>query len=116
MKWLICGGRAFRDMAAFASGMNRLVDEWGKPTLVIHGAAPGADTLADIWARTHGFPIYAMPANWSAHGRSAGPIRNRAMLQLGPHAVIAWPGGSGTEHMVRIAESAGVPVVRMPLK
>jgi predicted Rossmann-fold nucleotide-binding protein len=41
----------------------------------------------------------------------AGPIRNRLMLDLGAHAVLAFPGGAGTANMVRIAQEADVPVL-----
>lgn len=85
----------------------------------VHGAAPGADTLAgeavrlrrvilrdDVTEERH-------PADWAKHGRAAGPIRNREMLASGIDRVYAFrlPGDSpGTDHMVRIAQEAGVPV------
>jgi hypothetical protein len=33
-----------------------------------------------------------------------------------PEAVVAFPGGRGTEDMIRRAETAGVPVMRFGLK
>lgn len=45
---------------------------------------------------------------------AAGPIRNQHMLDIGkPDVVLAFPGGRGTEDMIRRAEKAGVPVKRI---
>lgn len=111
---LICGGRAYHDMAAFAAAMHRFQDECGQITHVIHGGAMGADTLADIWARTHKIPVTVYHAKWDA-GPWAGPLRNTQMLKEGkPHVVIATPGGAGTFDMISKAEKAGVPVRRIP--
>lgn len=112
---LICGGRAYHDMAAFSAAMRRFQDECGQITHVIHGGAPGADTLADIWARTHKIPVTIYHARWHVNGNGAGLARNTQMLNEGkPHVVIATPGGSGTFDMISKAEKAGVPVRRIP--
>jgi len=56
--------------------------------------------------------IKCYPALWEVHGKSAGFIRNKLMLEDGqPELVIAFPGGRGTSNMVSLAESAGVEVV-----
>jgi hypothetical protein len=48
-------------------------------------------------------------ADWEKLGRSAGPIRNQAMLDEGrPDLVVAFPGHHGTADMVRRARAAGV--------
>ena len=83
-------------------------------SLVIHGAARGADTLLDEWAQVWGIPSLAFPAQWRRLGRAAGPLRNGRMLAEGkPDLVIAFPGGRGTADMVRQAEAAGVRVIRV---
>ena len=44
-------------------------------------------------------------------GRSAGPIRNQAMLDEGrPDLVVAFPGHHGTADIVRRARAAGIKV------
>lgn len=76
---------------------------------VIHGAARGADSLAGLWAKQRGVPEWAFPAQWDIFGKAAGPMRNKQMLDEGkPTHVLAFPGGSGTRHMVSIALSAGI--------
>jgi hypothetical protein len=69
-----------------------------------------------------------LPADWRRHGRAAGPIRNRELLELavaraGAHSapgalvsvlVVAFPGGAGTASLVqqarRMAASSPVPI------
>jgi len=108
MKILVCGGRDFNNQAIFNQAMEHYIP---KTTLVIHGAAKGADTLADNWAKENGLPIEAYPANWDKYGKRAGYIRNVQMLNEGkPDMVIAFPGGKGTEMMINLAHAAKVPV------
>ncbi|BAQ18361.1 hypothetical protein GL4_2928 [Methyloceanibacter caenitepidi] len=81
---------------------------------MIHGNATGADALAGFWAIAVGVPILAFAADWNKHGRAAGPIRNKQMLDEGkPDLVIAFPGGRGTANMVRQARERGVEVVEV---
>lgn len=82
---------------------------------VIHGAAGGADRRAGEWARGHELAVIEYPAQWMTYGRSAGPIRNRLMLDDGkPDLVVAFRDVNvesiGTGHMIATARVAGVPV------
>jgi hypothetical protein len=82
---------------------------------IIHGCAPGADTWADRWATFAGRNCERYPADWRLHGRAAGPIRNAQMLAEGkPDLVVAFPGGKGTQNMVRQARAYGVRVIEIP--
>ncbi|EKF73996.1 hypothetical protein A11A3_10836 [Alcanivorax hongdengensis A-11-3] len=110
MRVLVCGGRDYQDRPQLEAYMEHL---WrsGKISLLIHGDASGADRLASQWAHDRGVDQVCYPANWKAHGRAAGPMRNRRMLHHGkPQAVVAFPGGRGTADMVGLAEQAGLPV------
>lgn len=81
---------------------------------IVSGAARGADTAAIDWAVTRWVPFNSMPANWTEHGKAAGPIRNEAMLfEYQPRLVVAFPGGSGTAHMVKISKEANVEVIEV---
>lgn len=83
-------------------------------TVIVHGACPtGADAIAGEWAReTIGFFEEAHPADWSTHGKAAGPKRNQAMVDLGADICLAFPLGDsrGTRDCMRRAEAAGIPV------
>ena len=110
MRVIVCGGRDYTDgttVARVISALNPV------GTVVVHGGARGADSLAADWCRTFGVPEEPHPADWNLHGKAAGPIRNQAMLEAGADLVIAFPGGAGTADMVGRARSAGVPVLHV---
>lgn len=110
MKVLVCGGRNYWKPSQVNRALARLHAERGI-TLLIHGDAPGADKMADAWAKEVGVEVRAFPANWDAFGPGAGPIRNQCMLDYGkPDGVVAFPGGAGTADMVKRAEEAGLKV------
>lgn len=109
VKVLVCGGRDFNERSRLFAAMDDLRVELGI-TMVIHGDARGADRLAGEWAKSRGIHVAAVPALWDFYDRQAGPLRNAAMLTLGPLAVVAFPGGAGTASMIRMASSSGLPV------
>lgn len=112
---VVCGGRDFHDYYRLANVMDRLAAI--RPIeVVFHGNARGADALAHRWCCERGVKVFPVPAQWSKHGRRAGPIRNQAMLGHGIDLVVAFPGGKGTEDMVSRAHKAGVMVTRARAK
>jgi hypothetical protein len=81
---------------------------------LFHGGARGADRAIASAADQLGWPQIACPAAWKQHGRAAGPIRNRQMLErslelasalpLGAGLlVVAFPGSRGTASLVEQA-------------
>jgi hypothetical protein len=113
MRILVCGGRRFAD----SDKLNRTLDQAhaaGPITVLIHGLATGADTLAAEWAERNDVPVKGYRADWKTYGKRAGPLRNGLMLSLGhPKLVIAFKGGDGTKDMVKQARAAGVPVLEI---
>lgn len=110
---LVCGGRDYADKQNVYLVLNRIRFTHDIST-IIEGGASGADALAAEWAREYCVPLWEFPANWDRYGKSAGPICNAQMLNVGePDRVIAFPGGAGTAHMVRIARNASVQVVEV---
>ena len=111
MRVLVCGGRDFAGVGALHIVMNA-IHALRPVTLLIHGAARGADSAAANWARHQGIETAAFPADWDTHGKRAGYVRNRQMLVEGkPDLVVAFPGGRGTAMMCDIATKAGVLVI-----
>lgn len=110
MKVIVCGGRNFRSPAQVWRGLDEVHAE--RPiTQLMQGGATGVDTFAKEWAATKPEIIrYVCGADWEKHGRAAGPIRNKRMLEWGPDLVIAFPGGAGTANMVKQAKEAGFAV------
>jgi len=110
MKVLVCGGRDFDDVIMLHETLDKVHQKYDD-LFIIHGDAPGADRMAGKWARLNGVHYAAVPALWNFYGNKAGPLRNLAMLQyLEPDAVVAFPGGSGTAHMVSKAIHRNTPV------
>jgi len=69
---------------------------------IISGGAKGADHCAEKTAKHFKVPIDIHPADWDKFGKSAGYIRNKEMLALGPDVVMAfWDGKSkGTQNTI----------------
>lgn len=85
---LVCGSRNWRDPAAIRAAIQELVNL--EPfLLVVTGAAPGVDTIANDTAHELGAHTASVSAVWK-NGKGAGPARNRVMLDLNPHYVIAF--------------------------
>lgn len=109
LRVIACGGRDYDDTRKVYEVLDRLHRLRGI-ALLIHGDARGADRIAGRWAEHNNVEVHAEPADWESFGKRAGFIRNRKMLELQPHGVVAFPGGNGTADMKRAARDAGVPV------
>lgn len=112
VKVLVTGRRDFQNLDYLERELIAL-----GPTVIVHGFAPGADTCANTVARKHGIECRRYPADWTTHGRAAGPIRNRAMFKAEHRpdepidVCLAFPGtGKGTHDMMAICKDAGVRV------
>lgn len=110
MKVLVCGDRSWTDRARITRALAKLP----KDTTVIHGACRGADIIAGEEAKKLGLTVREFPANWSV-GPSAGPIRNRKMLDEKPDFVLAFhpniKTSKGTADTVREATRRGIKVL-----
>ena len=113
MRVLVTGGRDYSDAGLVNAALDKFQQDFGV-TVLIHGAATGADTLAANWAAANAIPQLPFKVtrdDWNRLGRRAGPLRNQEMLLKGrPNVVLAFPGGRGTSNMVSLAKAAGVPV------
>jgi len=112
MKVLVCGGRDFTNFDLLERSLNTVNEAYG-PLIIIHGNARGADTLAGQYAVKYGLPLQVYPANWDLHKKAAGFIRNQQMLDEGkPDVIVAFPGGRGTEDMIKRGLKVGVKVIQ----
>lgn len=110
MKVLVCGGRTYADRKTVFEILDRVKRKHPAMT-IIQGGAKGADAVAWAWATAQKVACETFIADWENQGKSAGTKRNLRMLRVGkPDAVIAFPGGAGTAHMMSIARKAGVCV------
>ncbi|MEZ5943915.1 MAG: DUF2493 domain-containing protein [Planctomycetaceae bacterium] len=109
MRVLVTGGRKFDDIQLLETTLED-VHESEAISVLIHGAANGADTLAGEWASRHGIKVVACPADWKRYGRAAGPVRSREMLELSPDLLVAFPGGNGTADMISAAKKKCISI------
>ena len=97
---LVCGGRNFgytpesnytrKDIKVFNAAIDT-IKSYG-PTSVIEGKARGGDEAGKMASLVMGIPCETFPADWSKHGRGAGPIRNKQMLVEAMASVWFWYG------------------------
>lgn len=115
MRLLVCGSRGWTDREAIYAKLSS-VHMREHVTVLIHGdCETGADRMATDWASLQRIPKQeCYHADWRAHGRAAGPLRNEFMLRESkPDRAIAFrcDGRSpGTDDMIRRLRKAGVPV------
>lgn len=89
-----------------------LQDEKKEDVVIISGHASGADALGERYAQERGFQLETFPADWKAHGRAAGPIRNARMASAANALIAFWDGKSrGTKNMIEIAKNHNLKVV-----
>lgn len=102
---IVTGSRHWLDRAPIWDALDRCDVE-----LLIHGNAPGADTIADNWAEANGVPCARMPAWWKAYNRAAGVMRNNWMLRFFPEAIVLafpLPQSKGTVDCIKQARECG---------
>ncbi len=109
MRVLVCGGRDYMDMGVVYGALDELHEQI-PISLIIEGGARGADALGRSWALSRCVSCLTEPANWKRYGNRAGGIRNAKMLTWKPDLVVAFPGDTGTENMIRHAKVVGVKV------
>ena len=79
--------------------------------IIVSGHATGADSLGERYARERGYKVELYPADWAAHGKAAGPIRNAQMADNADALIAFWDGESrGTKNMIDTATRQGLSV------
>lgn len=126
MRVLVTGGRKYQDRARVARVLSSVNRKYGV-TALIQGDADGADRLCKQWAIAKGIPVVSFPANWEDIDRPgavirtrrdgtkydvlAGLYRNEKMLaESSPDCCIAFPGDTGTAHMLGLMRKSGLPL------
>lgn len=103
----VTGGRDFDGWHLVVHTLRQMPES----AVLVHGAAPGADSLCAEWWDMQGRVVEAHPADWETHGKAAGPLRNQEMVDSGLDLLLVFPGGRGTADMRSRAEAAGVHIL-----
>jgi hypothetical protein len=97
--------------------LNTILDEnIRKYDTIIHGDARGADRMADDWGKLDKnawVTVESHPADWQLHGKRAGYVRNKEMLDSGCDLGIGFLTGAtpGSMMMLNLLLDAGKPVI-----
>lgn len=105
---IVCGSRGWTDRGRISDRLALLPDD----TVVVHGAARGADRIAHQEAQKLGLLVEPHPADWDRLGKRAGFVRNEEMAEAGASLCIGfWDGRStGTTDMLDRARAHGIEV------
>jgi hypothetical protein len=108
MKTIIAGSRSITDYSEVWGAVN---DVEFQITEVVCGMAKGVDLLGKRWAEKNRVPVKEFPADWDAHGKAAGPIRNRQMAEYAEALILVWDGQSkGSANMLQEAKKRGLKI------
>lgn len=112
---LVTGSRIWPDHDVIYDALDAALNAAPKDhdTWLVVGDCPrGADRIAYQWAVTAMVPIDVHRADWSTHGKAAGPRRNVAMVNSGADLALAFirNDSRGASHTVALARRAGIPV------
>jgi len=111
---MVTGSRHWTDASVIKETLVSIQGERpARAMTLVHGAAPGADTIAAHLADHLGWTVESFPAEWDRYGRRAGPVRNQLMVDHGADtcAVFPLPESRGTWDCVRRVKKAKIPLV-----
>lgn len=130
LKVIVAGGRDIKDEELVAEA---IVSSGFEIAELVHGDAPGVDTIADKWADSKGIKTKPFPADWNdleqpgaviktrynkwrkrdeQYNANAGFYRNQQMADYAD-ALIAVPdpnGSPGTQDMIKRAKAKGLQI------
>jgi predicted Rossmann fold nucleotide-binding protein DprA/Smf involved in DNA uptake len=113
MKVAIIGSREkyLADPAAVRKRVSDYVADLPRDTIVVSGAARGVDSYAAAAARDFKLVLVEYEAEWDVHGKAAGAIRNKMVIDQADRVVAFWDGESpGTYNALKLARAAGKPI------
>ena len=109
-KVIVAGGRDFSNYEMLRQRLDYLLQNQ-QFVVIVSGAARGADSLGERYAKERGLFIQQFPANWNRYGKKAGYIRNKEMAQYANGLVAFWDGSSrGTKLMIELAKQYQLPM------
>lgn len=110
---IIAGGRNFNDYTLLKVKCDKILASKASKCriIILSGAARGADSLGEQYAREHDYTIEQYPADWNTLGKAAGMIRNGQMANSADALIAFWDGQShGTRGMINLAKKKGLLV------
>lgn len=114
MRVLITGSRDWQHAGTIAGAFDYYVSSrYGDfEIILVSGACPtGADKMCEEEAARRGWKVERHPADWKRHGKKAGFMRNREMVDLGADICLAFcrNNSAGTMMTYNLAQHALIP-------
>ena len=120
LRILVCGGRHFEDYDLLKTILEKVLNLkklTPKDVEIVSGHCKGADLLGEKWAEETKASVKIFPADWVKYKKSAGPIRNKQMIDyingFENKMVVAFvsPNSKGTKQTVRLAQKNSIPLI-----
>lgn len=98
MKLLITGSRKFDNSIGIMEAIKQVENLQGqKITMLLHGGAKGADTLAENWAKENGIKTKVLKPDYEKHLPKQAPlIRNIELVKLAEVTLALYTGNERT--------------------
>lgn len=78
---------------------------------IISGHCSGVDLMAEKYAKQNRYSLEIYPAEWKKYGKSAGPRRNKVMVEKANYVIAFWDNKSrGTRNLIEIANKLNKPI------
>jgi len=115
MKLLITGSRKITSYETVKLVIEELeIREGQKITMLLHGGAKGADTLAEKWANENGIKTHVLKPDYKNHHPKSAPIiRNIELVKLADKTLALYSGNKrtgGTGFTAAQTEKVGKPL------
>ena len=102
LKIAIIGSRSFNDYELVKSTLDPVKD---RIEFIVSGGARGADKLGEVYAEENNIKTKIYLPNWDEHGKAAGFIRNKQIVENADIIIIYWDGESkGSKSSINIAK------------
>ena len=122
LKILVCGGRHFNQYKLLEYVLSSIIEDDDYVDCkveIVSGGCEGADKLGERFALENDIELKVFNADWKKYGRSAGPIRNKQMIDyisgFENKIVVAFvsPNSKGTRNTVSLAKKSNIEVVEI---
>jgi len=108
MKVVICGSRGITDKKYIFDCINNSKYHIKE---VVSGHAKGVDMIGEEYAIANGVPVKIFEPDWNKYGRTAGIIRDKAMVSYADAVIAIWDGKSkGTYFTINYTKRMGKPI------
>ncbi len=108
LQLIICGGRSYEDETLVYQILDYLNLRRGGIRQIIEGGTPGAAEMAMHWCNERGREHVRGWFDWSKLPYAGEQIDPLAIIPQRPSGIIAFPGGSEVDRILRLAREHGV--------